>query len=380
MKRAYRFRFYPTPEQETEFIRTWGCVRLVYNRALEYRNAAWFSDKKRVSYADTDKLLTTWKRDPELAFLSEVSSVPLQQCLRHLQTAYVNFFAKRARYPKFKSRKKSRLSLTYSVNGFRFRDGQLFVAKLSEPLEVVFSRDFPQNTASTLTVSRDSAGRWFASLLCETTVADLPKTGNTTGIDLGVKDLAVFADGTKHGFDKERMHYKQQQVVKAQRELSRKQDGSRNREKAKLKLARKIVKVTDYRRDVLHKLTTAVVVKFDTVVIEDLNVSGMSRKGKHKRGLNRSILSSNLGEFRTLLEYKAGWYGKDVVVIDRWFPSSKTCSSCGKLNTTLALSDRTWTCSGCGTTHDRDCNAAKNIEAAGLAVLACGDGVRHARV
>ncbi len=190
VKRAFTYRFYPTDEQAAELSRTFGCVRLVYNRALEERTRAWRGGQQRISYVQSSAALTRWKKTEELAFLAEVSSVPLQQALRHLQTAFGNFFAKRAKYPRFKSRKKSRASAEYTRSGFKWRDGLLTLAKMAEPLGIRWSRPLPQGAEpSTVTVSRDSAGRWFVSLLCEDTIAPAPATTAAVGIDAGITSL-----------------------------------------------------------------------------------------------------------------------------------------------------------------------------------------------
>lgn len=385
VKRSFKFRFYPTAEQETELLRTWGCVRVVYNKALDLRTQSWYKEQRRVSYAETDKALTSWKREEDLAFLNEVSSVPLQQCLRHLQSAFVNFFEKRARYPRFKTRRKNKLSLTYSERGFRFDDeGYLYIAKLSDPLNVVFSRPFPLDTCKTVVVSRDSAHRWFISFSCEDEVEQRPMTGKTVGVDLGVKDALVLSTGEKINPDDQfEVKKKRNTIKRRQRQLSRKAKGSQNREKARLKLARAHVNLTDAKRDWMHKVTTDLVQRFDVISIEDLNVRGMTSaargKGrKAKAGLNRGIMQNSFGELRTMLEYKADWYGGEVVAIDRYFPSTKLCSECGTVTESKPLSIRFWKCD-CGTVHDRDINAARNINAAGLAVYACGDGVRPAK-
>ena len=385
VKRAFRFRFYPTAEQEEELLRTWGCVRLVYNKALDMRHTAWYKNQEPVGYAQTSAALTQWKRQDDLRFLSEVSSVPLQQCLRHLQRAFANFFDKKAGYPRFKSRKKSRLGLEYSKSGFRFKDGELHVARLSEPLNVVWSRDFDRDIVSTVTITRDRAGRWFVSCLGEAVVERRRLTGNTVGVDLGVKDTIVLSTGQNLSPRDDRdMKKKQAKVVKYQRRLSKKKVGSNNFAKAKTKLSKAHAEVADARRDWVHKTTTKLVRDFDVVCIEDLNVRGMTRsvrgKGrKAKAGLNREISNQSFAEIRRCLEYKAKDSGGEVVAVDRFFPSSKTCSSCGRLNNTLTLKQRFWTCPQCHEHHDRDVNAAKNIQAAGLAVVACGDGVRPAK-
>lgn len=381
VKRAYKYRFYPTLEQARELKRTWGCVRVTYNKALNIRTRSWHDSHKNVSYLDTAKLLTQWWHSEELGFLSEVAAVPLQQSLRHLQQAFNNFWKKKSHYPKFKSRKKSVLSLEYTRAGFRIKGGEVYLAKMKEPLEIVWSRECDLHAVSTITVKRDKAGRWFISLLCESRVEGKLITGKTVGIDLGVKDVIVLSDGRKLNPDKQAQQKNEKRIKRCQKALSRKQKGSKNRGKARLKLARAYARYTDTKRDWLHKTTTYLVDTYDVLCIEDLNVSGMTRKvsGKGrsaKSRLNRSILSNNLSELRSMLEYKSQWYGKECVAVDRFYPSSQRCSKCGHINQELTLSDRHWTCSECGTYHDRDVNAAKNIKAAGLAVLACGDSVR----
>ncbi|MHA6800203.1 RNA-guided endonuclease InsQ/TnpB family protein [Bounagaea algeriensis] len=375
VKRAYKYRFYPTEQQRTELLRTFGCVRKVYNLALEARTRAWFAEQRRVNYAETSKLLTEWKRSDELSYLGEVSSVPLQQALRHLQTAFSNFFGKQARYPRFKSRKKSRQSAEYTKSGFKWRDGQLTLAKMREPLAIVWSRLLPEGAEpSTVTVSRDAADRWFVSFLVETSTEHLPATDTAVGVDAGLDSLATLSTGEKITNPKHERRDRKL-LAKAQRELSRKDKGSNNRAKARRKVARVHARITDRRKDHLHKVTTRLVRENQTVVIEDLQVRNML--GNHS--LARAISDASWSEFRTMLEYKATWYGREVVAVDRWFPSSKTCSACGRLAEAMPLHLRTWTCSGCGTTHDRDVNAATNIKAAGLAVSACGAGVRPQR-
>ena len=385
VKRAFKFRFYPTPTQEEELLRTWGCVRLVYNKALDMRHTAWVKNHERVNYVQTNKALTQWKKQDELSFLKEVSSVPLQQCLRHLQAAFTSFFEKRSGYPKFKSRKKSRLGLGYSRSGFRFKGDDLYIARLKEPLNVVWSRDFDRDSISTVTITKDKAGRWFASCLGEVSVEKRRITGNTVGLDMGVKDTLVLSTGQKLSPRDDRdMKKKLAKVDKCQRRLSKKKIGSNNFAKAKTKLSKAHAQVVDARKDWIHKTTTQIVKDFDVVCIEDLNVRGMTRsarsKGrKAKAGLNRRVLEQSFAELRRCLEYKSRDYGGEVVAIDRFFPSSKTCSSCGYINKSLTLNHRFWVCPRCQERLDRDINAAKNIQAAGLAVIACGDGVRPAK-
>ncbi|MFI1045434.1 RNA-guided endonuclease InsQ/TnpB family protein [Streptomyces griseoruber] len=336
VKRAFRYRFYPTDEQAAELSRTFGCVRFVYNTALEERTRAWYGEQRRISYVESSAALTEWKKTEELAFLTEVSSVPLQQALRHLQTAFGNFFARRAKYPRFKSRKKSRASAEYTRSAFKWRDGKLTLAKMAEALDIRWSRPLPEGAEpSTVTVSRDSAGRWFASLLVEDVIAPAPATNAVVGLDAGITSLVTLSTGEKIANPKHERRDRTR-LARAQRELSRKVKGSENREKARRKVARVHARITDRRRDFLHKLTTRLV-------------------------------------------RERAWYGRELVVIDRFFPSSKLCGNCGAVREKLPLNLREWTCDNCGVVHDRDANAARNILAAGLAASACGDGVRPQR-
>ncbi|MEU5948575.1 RNA-guided endonuclease TnpB family protein [Micromonospora sp. NPDC047465] len=372
MKRAYKYRFYPSAEQAGQLNRTFGCVRLVYNRALEARTRAWAVDRQRTTYVQSSGWLTGWKRTDGLAFLNEVSSVPLQQTLRHLQAGFVAFWDKRARYPRFKSKRKSRASAEYTRSAFRWRDGRPTLAKMNSPLNIVWSRSLPAGAEpSMVTVSRDAAGRWFVSILVEDpAVKPLPPGAAEVGVDAGITSLLTLSRPMPGVSDEQgrvaNPRYGQadrRKLAKAQRNLARKQKGSANRAKARLKVARIHARIADRRRDHLHKLTTRLVRETQTVVIEDLSVRNMLRN----RRLARVISDAAWGQFRSMLEYKAQWYGREVIPVDRWYPSSKTCSTCGRINSTLALNVRTWTCPGCATEHDRDINAATNILAAGLA-------------
>lgn len=374
VKRAFKYRFYPTDEQAAELSRTFGCVRKVYNMALAARTEAW-ARQERVNYNATSAMLTAWKKTEELAFLNEVSSVPLQQCLRHLQTAFTNFFGKRAKYPRFKSKKKSRKSAEYTTSGFRFREGKLTLAKMSAPLDIVWSRPLPERAKpSTVTVSQDAAGRWYVALLCEdASVNPLPPTDSAVGVDVGLDHLLTLSTGEKIANPRHERKDRARLAL-AQRRMAKKAKGSANRAKARRKVAKIHARITDRRRDGLHKLTTRLVRENQTIVIEDLTVRNMVKN----RTLARAISDAAWSEFRNLLEYKAVWYGREVIAVDRFFPSSKLCSTCGTLAEKMPLDVRTWTC-GCGTTHDRDVNAAQNLLAAGRAVSACGAGVRPQR-
>ena len=373
VKRAFKFRFYPTGAQAAELARTFGCVRKVYNLALAARTEAWTLRQERVNYNATSAMLTAWKKTDELAFLNEVSSVPLQQALRHLQAALSNFFAKRARYPSFKTKKRSRRSAEYTTSAFGYRNGLLTLAKMADPLDIVWSRPLPEGaTPSTVTVSQDAAGRWFVSLLCHDVIESVPASG-AVGVDAGLDSLLTLSTGDKiTNLRHERRG--RARLARAQRELARKEKGSANRTKARVKVARVHARIADRRRDHLHKVTTRLVRENQTIVIEDLTVRNMVKN----HSLARAISDAAWRQFRTMLEYKADWHGRDLIAVDRWFPSSKLCSACGALAGKMPLNMRKWTCR-CGTSHDRDVNAARNILAAGLAVSACGAGVRPQR-
>ncbi|MDH6221740.1 RNA-guided endonuclease InsQ/TnpB family protein [Streptomyces pseudovenezuelae] len=372
VKRAFKYRFYPTGEQAAELSRTFGCVRLVYNKALEERTRAWYGEQRRISYVQSSAALTQWKKTGELAFLTEVSSVPLQQALRHLQTAFGNFFAQRAKYPRFKSRKKSRASAEYTRSAFTWREGRLTLAKMAGPLDIRWSRPLPQGQEpTTATVSRDAAGRWFVSLLCEDCITPAPATKNAVGIDAGITSLVTLSTGEKVANPRHERRDRAR-LARAQRELSRKAKGSANREKARERVARVHARIADRRRDHLHKLSTRLVRENQTVVIEDLTVRNLL----NNHTLARAISDASWTQLRSMLEYKCAWYGRELVVIDRFFPSSKLCGNCGTIAAKLPLNVRAWTCDTCGVVHDRDINAARTIKAAGLAVSACGAGVR----
>ncbi|MFF4879644.1 RNA-guided endonuclease InsQ/TnpB family protein [Micromonospora sp. NPDC000668] len=364
VKRAYKYRFYPTPQQAEQLNRTFGCVRKVYNLALDARTRAWAVHGQHSTYVQSSAWLTEWKRTEELLFLNEVSSVPLQQALRHLQAGFAAFWGKRSRYPRFKSKRKSRASAEYTRSAFRWRDGQLTLAKMDAPLTIVWSRALPDGAEpSTVTVSRDAAGRWFVSLLVEDpTVTPLPPVDTAVGVDAGITSLLTLSTGEKITNPRHE-RADRRKLANAQRRLARKAKDSANRAKARLAVARIHARIGDRRRDHLHKLSTRLVRENQTVVIEDLSVRTMLRN----HSLARAISDAAWTQLRSMIEYKAAWYGRTVIAVDRWHPSTKTCSACGRINTAMTLGVRAWTCPGCDAVHDRDVNAAKNILAAGLA-------------
>lgn len=374
MRTAYKCRAYPTPEQAAALNRTFGSVRFVWNRTLAWRHTRYHGEQAKTNFTQANAYLTAMKATDELAWLNEVSSVPLQQAIRHQQVAFTTFFAGHARYPRYKSRA-GRQSAEYTRSAFRYRDGVLTLAKMDAPLAFVWSWpciDPATIDPTTVTVSRDPCGRWYVSLAADVANPEQASaTGAVVGVDMGITDFAVTSDGEKIA-NPRHLAKRERNLARYQRRMARKQRGGANRAKAKAKVARAHRKVRAARADFLHKTSARLVLDHDVIVIEDLHVGGMVRN----RSLAKAISDCGWGTFRRMLEYKTAKYGRHLIVIDRWFPSSKTCSACGHLLAGLSLSTRRWTCPDCGTLHDRDVNAAKNILAAGLAVSARGADVR----
>ena len=372
MEKAYRYRFYPTIKQESLLRRTLGCARLVYNKALAARTEGWYERQERISYAQTSFMLTSWKKEENLEFLNEVSCVPLQQGLRHLQTAFTNFFANRAKYPNFK-KKHHGGSAEFTKSAFRWKDGQVFLAKCTQALPIRWSRQIPEGCSpSTITVKLTASGRWYVSLLVDDhTVKPLPKSNKSIGLDVGITSLIATSDGSKIANPKHFKHLRKK-LKRVQKALSHKTKGSNNRHKARIEVARVHAQITDARKDFLQKLTTQLVRENQTIVVEDLAIKNMVKNPK----LALAISDASWGELIRQLAYKCEWYGRELIKIDRWFPSTKRCGNCGHIVDKMPLNIREWECPKCGTNHDRDVNAANNILAAGLAVSVCGATVR----
>jgi putative transposase len=381
VRTAYRCRAYPDEAQQAMLNRTFGCVRAVWNTILAVRQQRYVTQRTGMSYGQASAALTAMKQDPARAWLTEVSCVPLQQALRHQQQAFAAFFAGRARYPRFKSRR-GRQAAEYTRSAFSMRDGELRLAKTPGPLAFVWSWPGVEVAGldpTTVFVSKEPDGRWYVTFAVDASApAPLPGTGQAAGVDLGITSFAVTSDGQKIA-NPRHLERRARSLARYQRRLARCQKGSANRAKARAKVARAHRKVRDARADFLHRTTTRLVRGHDLIAIEDLAVSNMARN----RRLARAISDCGWGEFRRQLEYKCQRAGRRLVVIDRWYPSSKMCSACGLVLAELSLSARTWRCPSCRARHDRDLNAAKNILAAGLAAArgnpgdACGADVRH---
>lgn len=364
-KRAYKERFYPTSEQAELLAQSFGCVRFVWNTTLAYRTEAYQTHGQSISHSAAEKRLVTLKA--EHPWLKDVSSVILQQALRDQKAAFDNFFNARikARYPRFK-RKDGRQSIRLTKAAFRYRDGKITIAKTKTPLPIRWSRPLPC-APSSITLSMDRAGRYFISCLCDFTPEVLSVTPKMTGIDLGLTDLFITSEGMKSGNPR---HIKRHEAKLAylQRRLARKQKGSKNRAKARNKVARLHARIADCRRDAIHKATRTLVNENQVLCVESLNLIGMIKN----RSLAKSISDAGWGEFLRQLSYKSQWAGRQLVKVSQWLPSSKMCHGCGHKVEKLPLSQRHWHCEGCGQAIDRDINAARNIRTAGLAGLACG--------
>ena len=379
MQLRYNYRLYPTPGQRAALARAFGCARVVFNDALRARQEAFAAGLPYIGDAELSARLTAAKASPERAWLGEVSAVVLQQALADLNTAYRNFFASvtgkrngpKIEPPRFKSRKDHRQAVRFTANA-RFKvlpDGKLRLPKIGD-VPVRWSRELPSEPSS-VTVIRDSAGRYFASFVIETAPGTLSKAKPVIGIDLGLTHFAVLSDGRKIASPRF-LRRAENKLRRSQKALSRKEKGSRNRDKARVKVARAHARVADARREFHHQLSTALIRDNQAVAVEDLAVNGLARTR-----LAKSVHDAGWSGFVSMLEYKARLYGRDFHRIGRFVPTSQTCSACGIKDGPKPLHVRAWQCQGCGVWLDRDVNAAVNVaKAAGLAVTACGAQVR----
>ena len=363
--RGFKYRFYPTSAQRLELGQTFGCARFVYNWALSLRTNSYYQDNVSLSYTDTSNALTKLKKDPEKPWLKMVSSVPLQQGLRHLNTAFKNFFAGQTKYPRFK-KKNNRQSAHYTPNAFKWADGKLTLAKMSQPLKIRWSRYFAGEPIR-VTISKDPSNRYFVSFLVESELEQWTTTEGEIGVDLGIKDMMEKSTGFASGNPKHYQKY-QARLKTLQRRLARKKKGSNNRCKARLKVAKLHAKIADCRKDFLHKLTTQLVRENQAIYTETLAVKNMM--ANHK--LAKAIADCGWSEALRQFQYKCKWHDRTIGAIDRWFPSSKRCNPCGQILDKLSLDVREWTCPSCNSLNLRDKNAALNILAVGQTVFACG--------
>ncbi len=373
-KKAYKYRIYPTDEQKQMLAQTFGCCRYVYNWALRKRTDAYYQKGKRMYYEQMSQALTLLKKQDGHAWLNEVSSVPLQQTLRHLDRAFLNFFEGRADYPTFK-KKHGPQAATYASSAFKWDGTKLTLAKMSTPLDIHWSRSLPDGCKPlSITISKDCAHKYFVSILVEEDIKPLPVVNKQIGLDLGLKSMVITSDGQTFGnpkfFAKD-----EKKLAKAHRRHSKKKKGSKNRAKACLKVARIHARIADRRRDYQQKLSTKLIRENQIVCVESLQVKNMVKN----HCLAKAISDVGWSEFVRQLEYKASWYGRTLVKIDKFYPSSKRCHDCGHLLDSLPLDIRHWVCPECGVPHDRDINAARNVLASGLGVSASGERIRPGR-
>ena len=369
MLRAYKYRIYPTDEQKVLFAKTFGCCRFVYNWALNLKIEAYKLEKKSVAYKEVqDRMVNELKKENQ--WLTEVNSQALLNSIRNLDTAYKNFFrdTHAVGFPRFKSRKNRQSFQCPQHCSVDFGKGTISIPKAKD-IPAVLHRRF-KGTVKTVTVSMTPSGKYFASVLVDTAIQELPVSpiqGDTAlGIDLGIKSLAVCSDGRTFDNPKNLQH-SLDRLALLQKRLSRKQKGSANRNKARIRVARLQEHIANCRKDNLHKITHVLThdSQVRTLCMENLNVKGM----QSNHHLAQAVGDASFGMFLTMLEYKCRWSGVNLVKIDRFAPSSKTCGQCGYVYKGLKLSERSWTCPECGTHHDRDFNAACNIKEFGLKAL-----------
>ena len=367
---ARKFRLYPTKAQREQLSKIFGCCRYVYNWGLKLRTDAWHNEHKRLSFYDTCKLLTKLKHDGSHDWLNDVHSNCTQHALLHLQAAFTSFWAKKKRYPKLKKKVYTQ-SASFTAG---LKNGRFYIAKLGSPKVNWDSRYKSDMTSKSTTISMDSAGRYFVSFLMEEDIKPLKKLKTAIGIDLGLESFVTLSNGKKFKHPK-LIKAKQVQLRRLQKSLSRKQKESKNKDRARLRLARFHCRIADARQDFLQKLSTKIIRENQTIAVEDLNIRGMQQN----HCLAGAIGDASWSEFIRQLQYKSEWYGRTLVKIDRFYPSSKRCNDCGYVLEKLPLGVRSWKCPKCSMRHDRDVNAAKNILAVGRTVIASGDGVRPKR-
>ncbi len=372
MLHTYRYRIYPTPEQEVMLSRHFGCARWVYNYGLNLKIETYKETKKSISRFEIQAMLPILKKQEDTKWLGEVQAQSLQASLEHLERSYKNFFRSKKGFPKFKS-KYNKQSYQYPQNvRVDFEKGIVVLPKIGK-VKCVFSRRFT-GTIKTCTVSKTPTGKYFISILVDidqnVKPLKIPSYDTTIGIDTGIKTFVTCSNGYEEGNPK----FLKQSLTRLkvlQRRASRKVKGSQNRRKANLKVAVLHEYITNQRLNLIHQVTHTLTSKSQASVlcVEDLNVSGMMKNHK----LAQSLSDVSLSKFYSILEYKCKWQGINLVRVDRWFPSSKMCSCCGAINQSLLLSDRVWTCA-CGVTHDRDPNAATNLRDEGYRIITTGAG------
>lgn len=364
MLKSYKYKLNPTDDQKILLNKHFGCIRFVYNHFLEECKTEYATNKKSLTYNINAAVLVQLKHSGEYSWLNETNAQSLQYSLKCLDGAYNNFFSRRADFPKFKCKDRKN---TFTVPQFVKVNGNvLSIPKFREGIKMIVDRKFDGEIRS-CTLSRTCTNEYFVSILVNTIHVALPNTGKTVALDLGLKDFAVTSDGVRYKNNRYTKKYARK-LKEAQQHLSRKTKGSNRYNLQKLKVAKIYKKITNSRKDNLHKVSTDLITKYDTIFIEDLAVKEMMQD----RSVSKSIADASWYTFTQMLTYKANWNEKQVVKVDRYYPSSKTCNNCGYINQGLNRNDRVWTCPHCGSILDRDFNAAKNILGEGIRKISSG--------
>jgi len=364
--KSFKFRIYPSKEQEVLMAKHFGACRFVFNHYLNKRKETYLEDKKSLNYYDNANDLTQLKKDENFNWLKEINSQSLQSSLRNLDSSYMRFFRKQTKFPRFKSKyDRQSFKIPQSVS---LKENQLIIPKFKDGIKINLHTEF-NGEILFATISKSATGKYYVSLTCQVQHKPFDKTGSEVGIDTGIKDLAILSDGTTYENIKV-LKNNLKKLKYEQRQLSKKVKGSSSRNKQKQKLAITHEKITNVRKDYLHKVSTEIVKSHDIISVEDLAVKNIMKNHK----LAHVMSDVSLGTFYSMLEYKCEWNDKQFVKIDRFFPSSKTCSKCGWINQDLTLNIREWTCPSCNEKHDRDFNASKNILKQGLKILS-GSGI-----
>lgn len=369
MEKAYKYRIYPNKKQKELILKTFGCTRYVYNYFLNLKQKEYKNNKNNINFSETSRILTVLKKENQ--WLKEPDKCALQNSLKDLDTAYQNFFKLHKGYPKFKSKKDNHKSYrtsfmkTTTGGNIKYLRNKIVLPKLGAVK--IKDKQVPQGRILNATISQDPDGRYYCSLTCTDVKVELFKTtGKNVGIDLGIVDFAIFSDGVKI---ENKMFYEKslKKLTKLNKELSRKQRGSANCNKARIKITKLYKHITNQRNDFLQKLTTQIVKEYDIIAIEDLKVNEMNKTNNSIR--NRRLSDVSWYQFRRKLTYKCKWYGKELVVVNQYFPSTQICNVCGCKDGRKEESIREWTCPACGSHLDRDINASINILNEGLRLL-----------
>ena len=365
IKKSFKYRIYPTEEQKVLLSKHFGSKRFVWNHFLDLRKKVYLENKTNLTYYDNSKSLTELKKQEDFVWLKEVNSQSIQYALRDLEVAYTNFFSKKGKFPRFKSKKDKQ---TFRIpQSTEYKNEQLWIPKFKQTIKVKEDRPLSGEILFS-TISKSPSGRYFVSITCETEYTPYEKNNNQVGVDLGIKELAICSDGKIYPNIKNTKKY-EKRLSYEQKQLSKKNKGSESKNRQRIKVAKIHEKIANSRLDHIHKVTTQIVSDNQTICVEDLAVVNMIKNHK----LAKSISDCSWGEVLRQLKYKSEWNERELITIDRFFPSSKTCNKCKFVNQDLTLADREWICPNCGSKLDRDINASENILEQGLVIYSgCG--------